>query len=413
MSRRFANIFIFLSVLAALAILGGLAWANMQFIRSQPVEKNFLVPWLGARSFLQYGENPYETPATQRAQIVYYGRLAQEGQDPLILWLPFPVELFYFPFALISDYVLARAVWMTCLEIALITIPFLLLKLTKWNPSRTLLPLILLSSIFWVYGALSLTSGSGAGFIALALAGFLLTLRDNHDEVAGALLLLTGGLLSFSGLLVFFMLWRVIYQRHWRILWGFLMTLILLLALSFLFLPNWLIPFVGGVISHTTYNSALSLGKILASWSPVLGPRVGWVLTAVLLLLLFVEWGAALRNEFRHVLWTISLTISVMPLMGLPISLNSYAILIVPLLILLGVLGGSRSHPRIWGWAGFSLILVFILLWVLAVGLVFLQALSALPGTLFLLLPFLLISGLYWMRWRFTRPVRPQLGISV
>ena len=128
MSRRFANIFIIVSILVALAILGGLVWANMLYVRTQTVEKNFLVPWLGARTFLQYGESPYDTPATQRAQIVYYGRLADEGQDPLILWLPFPVELFYLPFALVTDYVLARAIWMTCLEIALVALAFLSLR---------------------------------------------------------------------------------------------------------------------------------------------------------------------------------------------------------------------------------------------------------------------------------------------
>jgi hypothetical protein len=412
MSRRFANIFMILSILAALVILGGLIWANTLFVRSHPLEKNFLVPWLGARTFLQYGENPYQTPATQRAQIVYYGRLAQAGQDPLILWLPFPVELFYFPFALVSDYVLARAIWMSCLEIALIALPFLLLRLTNWKPGRTLLPLILLFSIFWVYGALSLASGSGAGFIALAMAGFLLTLRDEHDEVAGALLLVTAGLLGFSGLLVFFMLWRAIYQRRWRILWGFLMALILLLALSFLFLPAWIIPFVRGLISHTTYASTLSLGKILASWSPVVGPRLGWIVAGALLLLLCVEWGAAMRNEFRHALWTICLTISVMPLMGISTSLTSYVILIVPLLILLGILAGLQANPRGWGLAGLLLILILILLWVLTGVLVSLDALPALSNILFLLLPVLLIPSLYWMRWRFTRPIRPQLGLA-
>ena len=68
MSRRFANIFMILTVLVALAILGALVWTNSLYVRSHPVEKNFLVPWLGARTLLQYGENPYETPATQRAQ---------------------------------------------------------------------------------------------------------------------------------------------------------------------------------------------------------------------------------------------------------------------------------------------------------------------------------------------------------
>ncbi len=87
--------FIFLICLV-LASLGGLVWANMHFVQTQPVQKDFLVPWLGARTLLQYGDNPYSDQATQRAQIVAYGRLAAEGQDPLTLWLALPVRTVLF-----------------------------------------------------------------------------------------------------------------------------------------------------------------------------------------------------------------------------------------------------------------------------------------------------------------------------
>jgi hypothetical protein len=89
---------IFLAFLA-LAILGGMVWGNALYARQHQDEKDFLVPWLAARTFLDYGDSPYSHPATQRAQIVYYGRIAEDGEDPLILWLSFPAELFYFPIA--------------------------------------------------------------------------------------------------------------------------------------------------------------------------------------------------------------------------------------------------------------------------------------------------------------------------
>jgi hypothetical protein len=300
MSRHLTNILMIASILLALAMLGGLVWANTIYVRAQPVEKNFLVPWLAARTFIQYGDSPYGNPASQRAQIVYYGRLAAADQDPLVLWLPFPVELLYFPFAVVTDYALARAIWMTGLEIALVALALLSLRLTGWKPARTLLPFVLLFSVFWIYAAFTLASGSAAGFIALALIGFLLAIRDGHDELAGALLLLTASVPSLTGLLLFFMLWWIFFQRRWRVLWGFLMGLSILLALSFLFLPGWFIPFLRGMILHATYNPALSSVSIFAVWSPVVGPRLGWVLAGSLALLLFVEWGAALRNDFRH-----------------------------------------------------------------------------------------------------------------
>ncbi len=190
MSRTFTVLTTLLIVCIALATLGGLVWSNTVFVRTQPVEKDFLVPWLGARTFIQYGESPYGLPATQRAQIIYYGRLAAAGRDPLMLWLPFPVELFYFPIALVPDYFLARAIWMTCLEAALVALGFLSLQLTGWKPLRFFLPVVLLSPLLWLYGTFSLVSGNSVGIIAVGLAGFLLALRSEREELAGGLLIL-------------------------------------------------------------------------------------------------------------------------------------------------------------------------------------------------------------------------------
>jgi hypothetical protein len=149
MSRTLNVLSTILIIILVLAALVGLVWANIVYARSLPVEKDFLVPWLGARTFLQYGNSPYDDPASQRAQIVYYGRLATQGQDPLVLWLPFPVELLYFPFAMVPSYSLARAIWMTCLEIALVALGYFSLQLTGWKPGRVVLLIILLFPDLW------------------------------------------------------------------------------------------------------------------------------------------------------------------------------------------------------------------------------------------------------------------------
>ena len=188
MSRFINFLTSFFLVFVALSILVGLGWANTTYARLHPGEKDFFVPWLAARTFLQYGDNPYSDPVSQRAQVVYYGHLATEDQDPLRLNVPLPVELFYFPFALIVDYSLARGLWMTCLEIALVALAFLSLRLTTWKPARTLLAGLLIFSVLWVYGYLPLINGSAVIFAALAIVGLLLALRDGHDEFAGALL---------------------------------------------------------------------------------------------------------------------------------------------------------------------------------------------------------------------------------
>lgn len=405
MSRTLNVITIIVLISLAVAALGGLVWANMIFVRTQPVEKAFLVPWLGARTFIQYGESPYGIPATQRAQIIYYGRLASAGQDPLMLWLPFPVELLYFPIALVPDYVLARAIWTTCLEAALIALGFLSLQMTGWKPARLFLPVILLFPIMWIYGAFSLFSGNATGFIALALVGFLLALRSEQEELAGGLLILLVSAPRLTGVMAFFIFWWIIYQRRWRILWGFLMGVAVLLGLAFLFLPDWLLPFLRGLLTHFAFNSGFSSTGIFASWSPLVGQRLGWILSAGLLLGLFFEWGSSLAKDIRAFVWTACLTLSVTPLLGIPMAPMEYPFLFVPLMLFLAILAERRPWLKLWGVPGILLVVFLAGLWLLAFGLTRAISYTALNDVLFLFPPVALAIGLIWMRWWYIHPV--------
>ena len=121
------------SAIILIVILVSLVFVNIFYIRYQPVEKKFLIPWLGMRTFLEIGSDPYGEPATQRTQLLYYGKLAETGQDPLILNQPFASEILYLPIALIKDYTNARVIWMLLLELLLIGSSFLCLHLFEWK----------------------------------------------------------------------------------------------------------------------------------------------------------------------------------------------------------------------------------------------------------------------------------------
>jgi len=389
-----------------LALLGGLVWANAQYAQKHPGEKDFLVPWLAARTFLQYGNNPYDDPATQRAQIVYYGRLAKAGEDPLRLNVPFPLELFYFPLALINNYALARGVWMALLEGALMAFAFLSLRLTGWKVVRTLLPLVVIFSVLWVYGYLPLVACQAVIFVALSLTGLHLAVREQRDELAGALLVLPFFKADISGIFVLFFLWWVMYHRRWRILGGFLMTLVILLALGFFLLPDWFMPFVRGAISHINNNPGITPARILGSWWPVVGPRLGWALTALVLVVLIFEWRAVRKKDFRHVLWTSCITLALTPCLGIPVVPQDEVVLFIPLILFLTVLDERWSPPGQWGISGFTLPVIFLVFWLLTGELLQNSTLTILNEVLVLFLPVLLIIGLYWMRWWAVHPPR-------
>ena len=397
MSRNYTIIFVVASVVLALAIFGGLTWANTLYVRTHPGEKDFFVPWLAARTFIQYGDSPYSEPSAQRAQIVYYGHLATDNESPLYLWLPLPVELVYFPFALVQDYAVARGLWMTFLEIALVALAIFSVQVTGWKAGRILLPFILVLSVLWVYGFFSLIDGSAVIFVVLALVGFLLALRTEHDELAGALLCILLSAPRLTGGLLLFLAWWIIYHRRWRVVGGFFMLLAFLLVLSFFLLPDWFIPFLHGAALQNISYPGVSTISIFASWSPVLGLRLGWVLSLGLLFILFLEWGFAIQRDFRRFLWIVSLTLASTVLLGIPVIPRDLVLLFFPLISLASIL--AQRWPRfLWiGAAAFTLMLVFGGLWLLVSRL----SPSSVAGTetLMLVLPVLLVVGLYWVRW--------------
>jgi len=406
MSRTLNAFRIILLIFMCLVVIGGLLWANILFSRDHPGEKDFFVPWLAARTFLRYGDNPYGIPASQRAQVIFYGHLAANGQDPLRLGVPFPLELFYFPFAMVPDYAFARGLWMTCLEIALFALASLSVTLTNWRPARTLLPVIFIFSEVWTYGFLAVIGSGSVIFVSLAIVGSLHALRNDHDEAAGALLVLPFFMLDVVAPISIFLFFWAIYHRRARVVAGFLMTFVILMAVSFFILPGWFIPYIGGFISHYTQQLYLNPGGIIALFLPAIGSRLGWVLTGMVLMVLIFEWKNSLKQEFRHLLWTASLALAATPFLGLPFTLQDSVLLFFPLILVLSILAERWSRPKGWDLAGFSMIAIFVCFWIITASAVSASNFNSQIAGLVLGLPFLLVLGLYWMRWWAVRPPR-------
>jgi hypothetical protein len=184
------------------------------------------------------------------------------------------------------------------------------------------------------------------------------------------------------------------------------MALVILVALAFFLLPDWLLPFLRGAISHINYNPSLTSIRIFASWWPVVGNRLGWLFSGFLILVLFFEWRNVRHKDFRHVLWTTSLTLAVTPFLGIPMIAQDEIVLFLPLILFLAILNERWSHPRRWGVSGIAILIVFFGFWLLTKGLSITGSSTTLNDVLLLLLPGLLVIGLYWMRWWAVYPPR-------
>ncbi len=137
----------------------------------------------------------------------------------------------------------------------------------------------------------------------------------------------------------------------------------------------------------------------------MVGQRLGWVLSAGLLLWLFFEWGNTLAKDFRAFLWTVSLTLSVTPLLGIPMIPMEYPFLFVPLMVFLAILAERRPWLNRWGVPVILLVVFLAGPWLLTLSLLRTNSSAALTDVLFLFPPVVLVVGLNWMRWWFIHPV--------
>jgi hypothetical protein len=101
-----------------------LTWINYRYSVQNPGGSDFLPRWVGTRQFLMKAQSPYSDETTQEIQQRFYGRPARSDEDQVLFVYPFYSIFLFGPFALIDDYNLARAIWMT------------VLRLIFWSPLR-------------------------------------------------------------------------------------------------------------------------------------------------------------------------------------------------------------------------------------------------------------------------------------
>ncbi len=122
--RRPVTTLILLIVLisAALAVM---VWGNYQYTRNFPGGEHFFIDWFSARSLFIDGVNPYS--ATAQSSMVSFARSVGVVLDPGARYGPPLYAAFLtLPFALVRDFVWARAVWMVVSEGILIGLVLIL-----------------------------------------------------------------------------------------------------------------------------------------------------------------------------------------------------------------------------------------------------------------------------------------------
>ena len=296
-NQRLSPVFFIVGAVGAIVLLVALGRMNYTYCQQNPGGNDFLVHWMGTRMLLKDGISPYSDQTAAQIQIFAYGHPALPGEHELRVAYPLYSVLLFIPFALIQDFTLARAIWMTLLEVSLILLTFFSIRLFQWKPNLIVLALIFLFSLVWYHAVRTIINGNAVGLVALGLLVAFLAIKNGQDEVAGFLFALTTIKPQLVVLVILFVLIWAANRRRWRLVSWFFGTMVILVAVAFLFLPDWIIQNIREILRYPGYNPPGTPGAAFSVWFPAMGNRLGWILSGILVILLLIEWFLAIRRK--------------------------------------------------------------------------------------------------------------------
>lgn len=337
------------------------------FVTQAPGANDFYPRWRGAQLFWRDGVDPYSQAATEAIQRGMYGRLAFPEEDQVLFVYPFYTVLLLLPLVWLP-YGWVQAIWLVLIMFALVGGTLIILRLLAWRPPPWLLAATILWSLLYYSSARTIILGQFAGPIFLCLMGCLLLLKQERDIGAGVLLALT----TFKPQMIFLlipalMLWGM-GQRRWRFVVSFVAAMGVLVGVSFLLLPGWLIGFFDQLTSYTSYTVEGDPMVILTEeFVPWLGPVVGWLLRGLLVGWLLWAWWRLPNTAVSspHFLMILSITLVVSNLVVNRTATTNYVVLYLPLFWGLMWLSGRQ-----WGNTAVLIfyLLSFIGMWALFIG---------------------------------------------
>jgi hypothetical protein len=396
---------IILITVAVLGVLALLTWGNYRFALENPGGNDFLVHWVGTRSLATEGLNPYSDQVALKIQTMAYGRAAQPGEHELRVAYPLYSVIVFLPFALIGDFTLARAVWMTVLEVGLLLLTVLSLRLVNWRVGPVMLALLLIYSLFWYHGLRPLINGNAVILVALGLVGGLLALRSGADELAGVLFALTTIKPQVVVLVLGFVVIWAMSRGRMRIVWWMVGTVVLLSISAALLIPDWIVQNLREVIRYPSYNPPGTPRAAFMEWWPAWGSRLGWALTALMVITLLIEWWVNRGAEFRGFLWTVCLTLVVAQWIGIQTDPGNFIVLFPAMVLVF-----SQLSDR-WKIGGRVFVILCLLVLFAGIWVLFLNTVQPGQGSqpvqsavMFFPLPAFLLITLYWVRWWTVQP---------
>lgn len=391
-------------LLGALVVVG-LTWVNASFSKNNHEGNDFLVNYVGTRSFVLEGLSPYSDEVAIRIQTAAYGHPAQGDENELRVVYPLYSIFLFLPFSLIENYFFARAVWMTSLELALISMTFIAIKLADWKPPIWLQGVILLFSLIWYHAIRGVVNGNAVIFVALMLSGIFLLMRDGKDRIAGFLMAITTIKPQLVVLLIPFITVWALYQKRWTLIKWFFGSLAVFVLVGIILIPDWILQNLWEILKYPAYNPAGTLAAVLAEWVPGLESQLKWGILIVLGTLLLYEWWTGRKGSFERFLWVSFLTLTISQWIGIQTDPGNFIILFPAIILILA------TWDKRWKAKGEFIVISFLAILFFGLWIILIMTINQ-PYQLiqrilmFISLPLISLLGLYWIKWWVINPAR-------
>jgi hypothetical protein len=327
--------------------------------------------WVGARELLLRGQNPYGPEVSHEIQMAFYGHVVtQDYREPTRK----PVDEQRFAYPVYVVFLMAPVIGIDFSEVqrwaptvlaflTVLTVP-LWLDTLGWHLPWSAIAAITLFTASSPQIAQGMRHQQLSVVVGLLFAAGASCVRRNHLVCAGALFAwstIKPQMALFP--LCFFLIWVMgDWPKRWRLLAGFLATLMALIGAGELILPGWIGYFIDGASAYRRYFPTTSLLRM--ALGDTAGEIVGGAILAGLLLLAWrSRKEAADSRQFITVFAAILIgTILVFPLL----TPFNQVLLILPAMLVLQDWEALPKFSRIvfavcvsWPWIISTVLLLF------------------------------------------------------
>lgn len=387
---------IWLPILIVIALIGA-TFVNLRLSSTFQLQDDFAPRWVAAREWMKTGASPYSDSTHQ----ITLDLLDKNGNDPAGLSQgrfvdPAWYVLFYLPISFVP-YPIARAIWMTLIEVSLILSVFLSIRMAGF---KLTIPEILIMSflvlVFYPFFKSILTVSVTAPYVFLTLLAVYLA-REKQGTMAGLLFAISLWMVPLSFLLVvLFMIWLGA-RRDSSLAKIFFSSLGFFVVVSLILFPGWIADWFATYLRlFPDFSWVRTPLMVAGSLFPGASAQIAIALSLAMLIMLLVEWYGIGEREGRGFHWKLMLTFNLLYLFNLT-SEGIYLLwLLAPLFSVYKYLTEKwRLSGRIISWVTY-LALIFVHWRRFQISENWLPEETSL---VILMLPILTMFGLQWFRW--------------